>query len=107
VAFVAAAILMILGSLAQVYFPALGALVALLMLDVVALIWLRRVLHLGLIEESLEIEVGPDIVCANCGKRTPLHTFCINCGIALKALPKAVPRRRTAPIPPAPTEGPA
>ena len=91
VALAAAAVLLVLGSLAQVYFPALGALFALLALDVVALIWLRRVLHLGLVEESLEIQVGPDIVCANCGGTTPQHTFCINCGISLSALPK--PRR--------------
>jgi hypothetical protein len=88
-ALVAAAALLVLGSLAQVYFPALGALIVLLALDVVALIWLRRVLHLGLIEESLEIEVGAEIVCPNCGRPTPQHTFCINCGIALAALPKS------------------
>ena len=88
----AAALLLVLGSLAQVYFPSLEALIALLALDVVALIWLRRVLHLGLVEESLEIEVGPDIVCANCGRPTPQHTFCINCGISLAALPKPRPQ---------------
>jgi hypothetical protein len=88
VALVAAAVMLVLGSLAQVYFSALGALIALVALDLVALIWLRRVLHLGLIEESLEIEVGPEIACANCRRPTPQHTFCINCGISLAALPK-------------------
>jgi hypothetical protein len=89
-----AASLVVLGSLAQVYLPALWALISLLALDVVALIWLRRVLHLGLIEESLEIPVGGEIVCPNCGQPTPQHTFCRNCGIALAALPKVRPPKR-------------
>ena len=33
----------------------------------VALVWLRRTLHLGLLEEALEIEIGDEIICANCG----------------------------------------
>jgi hypothetical protein len=65
----------------------------LLALDVAGLIWLRRVLHLGLVEESLEIEVGEEIICPNCRQPTPQHTFCINCGIALAALPKSRPPR--------------
>lgn len=59
-----------------------------LLLAAAALIWLRRTLHLGLLQEALEIEVGPDIDCANCGRATPYHTFCGHCGIALRALPK-------------------
>jgi hypothetical protein len=74
-----------------VYLAPLAALIALLILDIAALVWLRKVIHLGLLEESLELEVGPDIVCANCGRPTPQHTFCINCGISLKALPKGRP----------------
>ena len=45
-------------------------------LAAVALVWLRRTLHLGLLEEAFEVEVGPEIVCANCGRPTRRHTFC-------------------------------
>jgi hypothetical protein len=91
IALAAAAALLVLGALAQVYLSALFALIALLVLDVAALIWLRRVLHLGLVQESLEIDVGEDIICPNCRQPTPQHTFCRNCGIALAALPKTRP----------------
>jgi len=57
-------------------------------LDLVSLALLRRALHLGLVEEAAEVEIGPAITCANCGATTARHTFCGNCGIALKALPK-------------------
>ena len=53
-----------------------------------ALLWLRRVLHVGLLEEAYEIDIGEDVICANCGKPTARHTFCGNCGISLHALPK-------------------
>jgi len=59
-----------------------------LALAAVALVWLRRTLHLGLLEESFEIEIGAEIICANCGRPTRRHTFCGECGIALHALPK-------------------
>jgi hypothetical protein len=59
-----------------------------LALAVVAVVWLRRTLHVGLLEEAFEIEIGDEIVCANCGSATRRHTFCGNCGIALHALPK-------------------
>jgi hypothetical protein len=65
-----------------------------LALAAVSLVWLRRTLHLGLLEEALEIEIGPDIECANCGQMTPYHTFCGHCGIALRALPKRPGARR-------------
>lgn len=63
-------------------------LAAQLALAALALVWLRRMLHLGLLQEALEIEIGPEIDCANCGRSTPQHTFCGQCGIALRALPK-------------------
>ena len=91
-----AAVLLVVGALAQVYLAPLAALIALLILDIAAIVWLRKVIHLGLLEESLELEVGPDFVCANCGRPTPQHTFCINCGISLKALPKGRPASGTA-----------
>jgi hypothetical protein len=69
------------------------ALVLLLVLAALALLWLRQVIHVGLLEEAAEAEIGPGISCANCGHLTPRHTFCANCGIALKALPKVSPKR--------------
>ena len=74
-------------------------------LAAVALVWLRRTLHVGLLEEAYEIEIGSQITCANCGRPTLRHTFCGNCGIALRALPKRAPMpataRNPAPTPPA------
>jgi hypothetical protein len=63
-------------------FPALVALAA------IAMLLLRRTIHLGLLEEADEIEIGDPVVCANCHRVTPLHTFCGHCGISLRALPK-------------------
>jgi hypothetical protein len=57
-------------------------------LAAVALILLRRAIHLGLLEEADETSIGPAIQCANCHRPTPRHTFCGQCGIALRALPK-------------------
>ncbi|HEX9235932.1 MAG TPA: zinc ribbon domain-containing protein [Actinomycetota bacterium] len=86
---VAFALALVIGAaVVQLYvgvWPALGAQVA---LAAIALVALRRVIHIGLLEESLEVDIGPDIVCPNCGHPTPHHTFCINCGISLRALPK-------------------
>ena len=56
-------------------------------LAVLALLWLRQVIHVGLLEEALLIEDAPIITCANCGHRTRRGTFCESCGIALAALP--------------------
>jgi len=69
----------------------LGQLLRLLLLAAaaaVALLWLRRMIHAGLIQESLEIPVGAPAPCASCGEATPRHTFCGACGVALRALPK-------------------
>ena len=88
VAVVLAGALLVAAALAT-YLP--GPIVdvaAQLALAAVALVWLRRTLHVGLLEEAFEVETGPEITCVNCGKRTLRHTFCGNCGIALRALPK-------------------
>ncbi len=34
-------------------------------------------------------ESAPEIQCPNCGAQTPAHTFCAECGVALRALPKS------------------
>ena len=88
VAVVLAGALLVAAALAT-YLP--GPIVdvaAQLALAAVALVWLRRTLHVGLLEEAFEVETGPEITCVNCGKRTMRHTFCGGCGIALRALPK-------------------
>jgi hypothetical protein len=64
-------------------------LAVLVVLDAVALLLLRSALHVGLLEEAGEQAIGPEIRCANCGAMTASHTFCGNCGIALRALPSA------------------
>jgi hypothetical protein len=86
---VALAAALLVGSALATYLPGQIIDVAVqLVLAAVSLLWLRRTLHLGLLEEAFEIEIGDEITCANCGKRTRRHTFCGECGIALHALPK-------------------
>lgn len=58
-------------------------------LDCVVIVMLRRAIHVGLLEETLEIPIGPALICPNCSAATARHTFCGNCGISLQALPKA------------------
>lgn len=74
-------------------------LVLLVLVAAVALLWLRRIIHTGLIQESLEIPVGPPAACASCGEATPRHTFCGACGVALRALPKERGDATAAPLP--------
>jgi ribosomal protein L32/RsiW-degrading membrane proteinase PrsW (M82 family) len=88
VATLLAAGLVVLGAIGQPLLPIGWWLAELVVLDVLALLWLRRTIHIGLLQESEEIEVGPEIECPNCGARTAKHSFCSNCGIALAALPK-------------------
>lgn len=84
-----AAAALLVGAALAAYLPGPVINVAVqLGLAAIALLWLRRVLHLGLLEEAFEIEIGDDVVCANCGQTTRRHTFCGNCGISLHALPK-------------------
>ena len=94
VAIATAAALVIAGAVTETVLPVGAWLACVVALDLVALALLRRALHLGLAEEAAEIEIGPPIVCANCGAQTAHHTFCGSCGIALKALPKARDGRR-------------
>ncbi len=66
----------------------IAALIVIGVLAAVALVWLRMVIHLGLLQESMEVPIGDAIVCSNCHHTTLTHTFCGNCGVALRALPK-------------------
>jgi hypothetical protein len=74
-------------------------------LAAIALIWLRLVIHLGLLEEIVEAAEGPPVTCANCGRETPRGTFCAECGVSLRALPKgrSGPTSPAAPPPRPPT----
>jgi ribosomal protein L32 len=93
------ATLLIVSALVQILLPSGAALVIVAVLAVIGLLWLRQVIHVGLLEEALLIEDAPVITCANCGHRTRQGTFCESCGIALAALPAS--RSAIGPAPPA------
>ena len=88
VALATAFALVVLAALAQQVLSPLGCALALAALAAVAVVLVRRAIHLGLLDEIDEIEPGTDITCTNCDRRTPLGNFCGRCGIAFRALPK-------------------
>jgi len=100
IAIPAAAVLLIAGALAQAALPVGVALVILAALAVVGILWLRRAVHVGLIEEALEIESAATAPCGNCGRNTRLGSFCEHCGIALSALPRSRSGSHAMPVPP-------
>jgi hypothetical protein len=85
-----AAGMMVGAALIQLYLDTWLELFLLVVEALIALLWLRQMIHLGLLQEASEIEIGPPVTCTNCGKQTPRHTFCGNCGMALAAQPKSV-----------------
>jgi hypothetical protein len=87
---------LVVAALGQFYLPNGVALGLYVLLDAASVIWLRLVVHVGLLQEAGELPIGPQMVCANCGARTARHTFCSSCGIALAALPKRRTRDATA-----------
>jgi hypothetical protein len=87
-ALVLASAFLVAGAIAQLTLSKWPAFVILVALAAVALVWLRQLIHLGLLAEAAEIEIGPEISCANCGESTPFHSFCSRCGVCLRALPK-------------------
>ncbi len=87
-AIVLAALALVAAALAETVLAAAAWLALLVVFDVAGLILLRRAIHLGLVQESREIDVGRPIECPNCHEATPLHTFCGSCGVSLQALPK-------------------
>ena len=88
VSILVAAVLAVAAAAAEEMFGPLGRLFALAVLAGVGLLLMRQAIHVGLLEEANDAEPGPAVVCANCGRLTPVHTFCSSCGVALKALPK-------------------
>lgn len=104
IAIAIAAVLIVAGATGEVYFSLWLWLASLVALDVVALLLLRRAIHIGLLQESAEVPIGPPFQCANCGAQTARHSFCGNCGIALRALPKPRGSSRSATAPERPSE---
>jgi hypothetical protein len=102
VAVPAGAAFLVASAVVQITFPGGLALAIIAVLAVLALLWLRQVIHVGLLEEALLIEDAPIIICANCTHRTRRGTFCESCGIALAALPASRSSVRRAPVASAP-----
>ncbi|MGI9184749.1 MAG: protease pro-enzyme activation domain-containing protein [Solirubrobacteraceae bacterium] len=92
--------LVLLGTVTETFAPVGLWLAWLVVLDLVALSRLRETLHVGLLEEAGEREIGPATRCVNCGAQTATHTFCGNCGIALRALPNTRPGTAATPSAP-------
>jgi hypothetical protein len=84
-----AAALIVGAALIQLYTDTWLELFLLVLDGLIAILWLRQLIHLGLMQEASEIEIGPPLACGNCGKQTPRHTFCAFCGVSLQALPKS------------------
>ncbi|MBV9819122.1 MAG: hypothetical protein JOZ07_12345 [Solirubrobacterales bacterium] len=82
-----AAAMVVVAALVQLQLASGIALLVIAVLAGFGLLWLRQVIHVGLLEEALLIEDAPVIICANCDHRTRKGRFCENCGIALAALP--------------------
>ena len=85
---VAVAFLVVTAAAQQLVGEPLRALV-LALIAAVALVLLRNAIHVGLLEEAHEHGLGPEVICTNCSRATPLWAFCSRCGVALRALPKA------------------
>jgi ribosomal protein L32 len=83
-----AALLVIVGAASETLMAAGTWLASLAVLDLAGLVLLRRALHIGLLQEAQSRPLGDPIRCANCGAETAAHTFCGNCGVSLRALPK-------------------
>jgi hypothetical protein len=90
--------LVVASALAQIYLDTWISLAVLVLLAGGALLWLRLTIHVGLVQEAGEVPISDEIACPNCGNPTPSHTFCVSCGVSLRALPKG-PRRLPEPAP--------
>jgi hypothetical protein len=86
-ALLGAAAALVGAGLAKTLLSLIPQTLALALIAMVVLLWLRRALHLGLMQESREINVERDARCPNCGLMTPEHTFCGQCGVSLRAVP--------------------
>ena len=91
------------ASLSRLYLDVYVSLVLVALIAVVGIVWLRFTIHLGLVQEASEIEITGDVTCPNCRAVTPRHSFCANCGVSLRALPKATHSHEIPIIPPTAT----
>jgi hypothetical protein len=94
--------LVVAASLARQWLNVYVALAITAVVTALGLIWLRLTIHLGLQEEAAEIHTGDPILCPNCHQPTLQHSFCQNCGVSLRALPKATHSHAIPIIPRAP-----
>ena len=83
-----AAALLVGAGLLQLELDRWAALAALIGLDLVALTWLRGLIHIGLLEEDEEVLEAPPVRCPSCGRTAAAQRFCSYCGVARGALPK-------------------
>jgi ribosomal protein L32 len=104
VAVALALVLVWAASLARLYLGVYWSLAFVFVVTLAGIVWLRFTIHLGLSQEAAEIELGHTIVCPNCGATTQQHSFCSNCGVSLRALPKATHSHQMPIIPPAATQ---
>ena len=84
-----AALALVGAALLQLYLNRWAALAALVALDIGALIWLRLLIHVGLVEARTQAVASSAGPCANCGRAVPADAFCSYCGVATRALPKS------------------
>ena len=89
IAVLAGVALLAVAAAARVLLDLTGGLLTTTVAAGLGLVWLRATIHVGLLEEANEADVGPPIRCANCGHLTPGHTFCGWCGVSLQAQPKS------------------
>jgi hypothetical protein len=52
------------------------------------LLWVRVVVHVCLLSEAVEVEIGPDVPCSHCYRIVPRMAFCPHCGVAMRSAPK-------------------
>jgi hypothetical protein len=91
-----AIVLLVAANLALLHLRDVPRLVAVAALAVVALVWLRLVIHVGLRQEAVEAALAEPRTCQDCGRLTAPGSFCGECGVALRALPKRAPAARAA-----------
>ena len=66
----------------------LPRLLVLAALTILAIVWLRQLVDVGLRQEAVEAATKEPQECQECRRMTPSGSFCVECGVALRALPK-------------------
>jgi hypothetical protein len=88
IALVLACLLLIGANAALVLLRDFARLLALVALAIVAIAWLRQLIDVGLRQEAVEAATSEPQECQDCHRQTPAGSFCVECGVALRALPK-------------------